>query len=75
MRAIRDKGGKERDIVTEDVGDSFDDSVRLLKLVQCVALARVDYDHVVDVPEYLLDKICRRCSGMISDALRGAIQT
>jgi hypothetical protein len=58
VRAVGDKGGKERDVVTEDVGDSFDDSVRLLTLVQCVAQARVDCDHVVDVPEYLLDEVC-----------------
>jgi hypothetical protein len=55
--AVGYKGGKERDVVTEDVGDSFDDSVRLLTLVQCVAQVRVDRDHVVDVPEYLLDKV------------------
>jgi hypothetical protein len=63
VRAVGHKGGKERDVVTEDVGDSFDDSVRLLTLVQCVAQARVDCDHVVDVPEYLLDKICASMFG------------
>lgn len=46
------------DVVTEDVGDSFDDSIRLLTLVQCVAQARVDGDHVVDIPKQLLDKVC-----------------
>jgi hypothetical protein len=57
VRAIGDKGGKERDVVTEDVGDSFDDSIQRLTLVQYVAQAGVDRDHVVDVPEYLLDKV------------------
>jgi hypothetical protein len=58
VRAIGGKGGKERDVVTEDVGDSFDDSVQLLMLVQCVVQARIDGDHVVDVPEHLLDEVC-----------------
>ena len=58
MRTVQDKGGKEQDIVTEDVGDAFDDSVRLLTLVQCVAKTHVDRDHVVDVPKHLLNKVC-----------------
>ena len=58
MRAVGHKGGKERDVVTENVGDTFDDSVRLLTLVQCVAQTRVDRNNVVDVPKYLLDEVC-----------------
>ena len=58
MRAVLDKGGKEWHVVTEDVGDTFDHSVQLLTLVQCIAKALVDRDHVVDVPKYLLSKVC-----------------
>ena len=58
VHAVRDKGNEEWDVVTEDVGDAFDDSIRVLTLAQCVAQTRVDCDHVVDVPKYLLDEIC-----------------
>ena len=57
MRAVGHKGGKEWDVVTEDVRDAFDYSVRLLTLVQCIAQTHVDRDHVVDIPKYLLDEI------------------
>ena len=57
MRAVRHKRGKEWDDVTEDVRDAFDDNVRILTLVKCIAQTRVDCDHVVDVPRYLLNKI------------------
>ena len=57
MRAVGHKGGKERDDVKEDIGDAFDDSVRLLTLIECVTQAGVDCDNVVNVPKHLLDKV------------------
>ena len=57
VRTVRDKGGKEWDVVTEDVRDVFDDNVRILTLAKCIAQTRVDHDHVVDIPKYLLNKI------------------
>ena len=63
MRAIGYKGGKVRYNFKEDVSDALDDSVRLLALVQRFAQSGVDCDDIVDVPEYLLDKICAACLG------------
>ena len=57
MRAVQHKRGKEWDDVTEDVRDAFDDNVQILTLVKYIAQTRVDHDHVVDIPKYLLNKI------------------
>ena len=74
VRTVRDKGNEEWDVVAEDVGDTFDDSVRLSTFVKCPR-KRV----LTAITLWISQNICsiksaRRCSGMISDALRGAIQ-
>ena len=58
VRAIRDKGNEEWDVVTEDVGHAFNDSVQLLMFVKCITQVRFDRDHVVDVPKHLFYEVC-----------------
>ena len=57
MRAVGYKRGKERHDIEEDVRNTLDDSVRLLALIERVPQARVDSDDIVDVPEYLFNKV------------------
>ena len=58
MRAVGHKRGKQQHDVKEDIRDSFDHSVQLLKLVERIAQPGVDPDDVVNVPKHLLDEVC-----------------
>jgi len=57
MRAVGHKRGKERHDIEEDVSNTFDDSVRLLALIERVPQSRVDSYNIVYVPKHLLDKV------------------
>lgn len=63
MRTVGYKGSKERYNFKEDICDALDDGVRLLALVECFTQSGVDCDDVVDIPKYLLDKVCAACLG------------
>jgi hypothetical protein len=57
MRAVGHKRGKKGHYIEEDVGNTLDDGVRFLALIESVPQARVDPNDILNVPEYLLDEV------------------
>lgn len=57
MRAVRYERPEVRYCLKQDITNTFDNSIRFLSFIECIAEAGVDDDDLLDIPKDLLDEI------------------